>query len=197
MDIVLASASPRRQELLKNMGIRDFEVLPSLHEPPLDLNLQPGPAVEEIALGKARDAAARRPGSLVIAADTLVFLDGSPLGKPASESEAAGMLRRLSGRRHEVITGLAVISAGRESTEHALTYVKFRELSEAEIDWYVSTGEPMDKAGAYGIQGLGGLLIEGLEGDYFNVVGLPVAKLALMLKGAGLDVFRICKGAGN
>lgn len=188
--IILASASPRRRELLENMGLRDFLVRPSKHEEPYDASLEPGAAVEKIALMKGRDAAASAgPGDIVVAADTLVFLGGAPLGKPAGGDEAARMLRSLSGREHTVITGLAVISSSGERVCHESTRVRFRALSDVEINWYVKTGEPMDKAGAYGIQGLGSMLIEGIDGDYFNVVGLPVARLARELCAAGYNVF--------
>ena len=188
--IILASGSPRRRELLENMGIRDFTVRPSAHEEPFDEALPEGRAVEKIALMKGRDAArSAGAGDIVIAADTLVFLDGRPLGKPADEQEAAGMLRALSGREHRVITAAAILRDGREYVTHVTTAVRFRPLSEDEIDWYVGTGEPLDKAGAYGIQGLGGMLIEGIRGDYFNVVGLPVAALAGLLGRAGYNVF--------
>lgn len=188
--IILASGSPRRRELLENMGIHGFAVRPSAHEEPFDGALPEGEAVEKIALMKGRDAArSAGDGDIVIAADTLVFLDGRPLGKPAGEQEAAAMLRALSGQEHRVITAVAVLRDGREYVTHVTTGVRFRPLSQEEIDWYVGTGEPLDKAGAYGIQGLGGMLIEGIHGDYFNVVGLPVAALAGLLRKAGYNVF--------
>ncbi len=188
--IILASASPRRRELLEKMGVRDFAVRPSAHEEPFDASLTPYAAVERIALMKGRDVAAgAAPGDIVVAADTLVFLDGAPLGKPADRGEAARMLRALSGREHTVITGLAVLSRAGERVSHESTAVRFLPLTTAQIDWYVNTGEPMDKAGAYGIQGLGAMLIEGIRGDYFNVVGLPVCLLARELALAGYNVF--------
>ncbi len=172
------------------MGIRDFLVRPSAHEEPYDDALEPGAAVEKIALAKCRDAAASADsGDIVVAADTLVFLDGEPMGKPADARDAARMLRALSGREHTVITGLAVIANGVERTVHESTLVRFFPLTQAQIDWYVRSGEPMDKAGAYGIQGLGSLLVEGISGDYFNVVGLPAARLARLLCKAGFNVF--------
>ncbi len=188
--IILASASPRRRELLSAMGIGKFDIRPSAHESPLRTDMDEAGAVELIALGKARDISSKADkGDTVIAADTLVFLDGQALGKPRSEAEAKNMLSALSGREHRVITGLAVIADGREYTDAVTTLVRFLPLTEEQIDWYVSTGEPMDKAGAYGIQGLGGMLIEGITGDYFNVVGLPVARLARLLEAAGHKVF--------
>lgn len=188
--IILASASPRRREILRNMGIEDFDIRPTDHEEPFDSSLPPSRAVEKIALAKCRDAArSAGPGDIFIAADTLVFLDGAPLGKPRDASQARRMLRALSGREHQVMTGLAVIAGKLEQVDCVTTAVRFLPLTEAQIDWYVSTGEPLDKAGAYGIQGLGGMLIEGIRGDYYNVVGLPAARLASMLARAGYDVF--------
>lgn len=189
--LILASASPRRRELLNTMGIKDFSVRPSGHEEPYDPALTPGKAVESIALGKARDiAAAADPEDVIVAADTLVFLDGAPLGKPRDAADAARMLTALSGRTHTVVTGLAVLTNGREETRSVATEVRFAALTPECIDWYVSTGEPMDKAGAYGIQGRGGMLVEGIHGDYSNVVGLPVRVLAGMLERAGYAVFK-------
>lgn len=188
--LILASASPRRRELLNTMGIRKFAVRPSSHEESLDPSLEPGKAVEKIALGKARDiASSASRGDVVLAADTLVFLDGEPLGKPRDETDAARMLAALSGREHTVVTGLAVIAGGHVQTRSVSTAVRFAPLTKEQIDWYISTGEPMDKAGAYGIQGKGGMLIEGIDGDYYNVVGLPVHALAGMLQRAGISVF--------
>lgn len=188
--LILASASPRRRELFNTMGIRDFAVRPSDHEEPYDPTLGPGPAVERIALGKCRDiAGGASPEDIVVAADTLVFLDGAPLGKPRDTQDARRMLLSLSGREHTVITGLAVMTGGRCETGHVETAVRFSALSDREIDRYIATGEPMDKAGAYGIQGMGGMLIEGIRGDYFNVVGLPIRTLSGMLERAGYSVF--------
>ncbi len=188
--IILASASPRRRELLLKMGIDEFEIRPSSHEEPYDKSLGPEKAVERIALMKGRDiASGAEAGDIVIAADTLVFLDGEPLGKPRDDKDAVRMLSALSGREHRVITGLAVLSQGAERVCHAVTRVRFLPLTKEEIDWYVRSGEPMDKAGAYGIQGLGGLLVDSIDGDYYNVVGLPVSRLAAMLREAGFNVF--------
>ena len=189
MKLILASASPRRREILAGMGAVGFEIRPSDHESPLRRDLPVRSAVTEIALGKGRDIAKDcGPDDIVIAADTLVFLDGEPLGKPADADDAKRMLRALSGREHEVVTGMAVIRGDLTLRHAEVTDVRFRALSEAEIDWYVATGEPLDKAGAYGVQGLGRLLVQGIYGDYYNVVGLPAAPLALMLREAGLDL---------
>ena len=188
MNTVLASASPRRRELLTNLGIA-FSVMPSDRESAPVPGETPAETVARIALGKARDVSSRCPAdTLVIAADTLVYLDGEPLGKPSDRNEAASMLRRLSGRTHSVLTGVALILDGRELSRAEETAVSFRCLSDGEIDWYIGTGEPMDKAGAYGIQGLGSVLIDGINGDYFNVMGLPLCRLESMLREFGLSV---------
>lgn len=187
--LILASASPRRRELFEKMGFRDFLVRPSRREEPLDPSLPPEEAVEKIALGKGRDVAAAYPEDIVVAADTLVFLEGVPLGKPSDGADAARMLAALSGKEHKVITGLAVLSPRGVETAGVVTDVRFAPLTRRQIDWYVATGEPLDKAGAYGVQGRGGLLVESIRGDYYNVVGLPVRTLAGMLERAGYSVF--------
>lgn len=167
---------------MKNMGITEFSVIPAKGEETPPDGAAPDEAVRHIAAGKARQVAAEHKDALVIAADTLVFLDGEPLGKPSGEEDARRMLRRLSGRGHEVYTGVCVICGGEERCAAERTEVRFRELSDSEIDAYVATGEPMDKAGAYGAQGRGSVLIERIDGDFFNVMGLPVCRLYLMLK---------------
>ncbi|MGM9522452.1 MAG: Maf family protein [Oscillospiraceae bacterium] len=189
MKIVLASASPRRRELLREMGLESFEICPSSHEEAPAPGLTPRDTVAYIAEGKAREVLRNYgPDDIIIAADTLVYLDGAPLGKPKDKADAARMLSMLSGREHQVLTGLAV-SRGEKLLKYAeSTDVRFRPLTQDEIHWYVNSGEPMDKAGAYGIQGLGRLLIEGINGDYFNVVGLPVCRLCLMLRELGVEL---------
>lgn len=188
MRIILASQSPRRRELLGRMGITEFEVRPAKGEETAPAGLEPGALVEHLAEQKAaevcRDA---QSGDVVIAADTVVACDGKVLGKPRDEGQAREMLRLLSGRSHTVYTGVAVCRDGETLVEHEATQVRFRSLREEEIGQYVSTGEPMDKAGAYGIQGYGCLLVEGIQGDYFNVVGLPVCRLGGMLRRVGVD----------
>ena len=159
MKIVLASASPRRRELLGTMGIRDFAVRPAPYEEKPDGALSPAETVETLALGKAR-ACPADDDELVIAADTLVYLDGVPLGKPRDEADARRMLTALSGRRHQVYTGAAVRLGAREAVTHQGTDVFFRPLTAEEIDGYVAAGESLDKAGAYGIQGKGSLLVD-------------------------------------
>ena len=184
--IVLASGSPRRRELMHQMGIDDFEILPARGEENAPEGLTPAQLVEQLALQKAREVAALRPDCAVIGADTVVALGDEVLGKPESEARAKEMLRALSGRHHQVYTGVAVLAGGEEYTHVECTEVEFRALADEEIDAYVATGEPMDKAGAYGIQGRACTLIRGIRGDYYNVVGLPVCALHEML--AELDL---------
>ena len=187
MAIILASKSPRRRELLQTMGIEHFEVRPASGPETLPAaGASPAETVKAICAGKAAEAArTAAPDDIVIAADTLVFLDGKPLGKPADQADARRMLRALSGRTHTVWTGVAVSKNGRTDIRAVGTEVRFRPMTDAEIDSYVATGEPMDKAGAYGIQGRGCVYIEGIRGDYFNVMGLPVSTLYTMLQAAG------------
>ncbi len=187
--IVLASASPRRRELLEKLGLK-FEVAPS--NCPEDNNIgDPHELVKAIALQKASSVAARYRGVIVIGADTIGVLDGRILGKPRGAEEAKRMLESLGGKRHAVITGLAIIDTGTGKTlTHSVeTSVYFRKLAAAEIEAYVRSGEPLDKAGAYAIQGLGAVLVERIEGDYYNVIGLPLSALAECLKQFGIDVF--------
>ncbi len=171
--LVLASASPRRREILANAGFR-FEVRPaSVDETPLPQE-DPLGHVKRLAQAKA-EAVTAGPGEIVLAADTVVVLDGGILGKPADAGEARQMLRRLAGREHEVITGICLRHAGGWIVDAESTRVSFLPLSPEEIEAYVASGEPMDKAGAYGIQGLASKFVHRVEGCYFNVVGLPVA----------------------
>lgn len=186
--LVLASASPRRQDLLRNVGI-SFEVQPAhIPEDPLPGE---GPKIcaERLAREKALAVAQQRPQDAVLGADTVVVVDGQILGKPIDASDAARMLRLLSGREHQVITGVALVDRGQWSVASETTLVTMSEITEAEIANYVATGEPMDKAGAYAIQGIASRWIPRIEGDYGNVVGLPVALVWRMLKesGAGFD----------
>ena len=182
--IVLASGSPRRQELLRQIGL-DFTVRPSQAAEAYPEGLAPRQSVEYIAREKA-EAVARSPEEIVITADTMVFLDGAPLGKPRDASDALRMLTALQGRTHTVCTGVTVARGGTLLTESEETFVTFRGATEGELLSYIRTGEPMDKAGAYGIQGLGALFVEGIAGDYYNVVGLPLLRLSRMLARFGL-----------
>ena len=189
--IILASNSPRRKELLGRMGIEEFKVSAPNVDESVEEGLSPARIVEELSQRKARAAAKKAgPKDIIIAADTVVALDGSVLGKPRSEAGAFDMLSALSGREHHVYTGVTVLQGERAVTEHEETAVQFRELAPEEIRGYIATGEPMDKAGAYGIQGRGALLVSGIRGDYSNVVGLPVFRLGRMLSGFGIDLLK-------
>ena len=191
MDIVLASNSPRRRELLGQMGLKDFKVSAPNVDESVEDGLSPAEIVEQLSLRKAR-AAAKKSGSgeLIIAADTVVALDGAVLGKPRDEAGAFAMLSSLSGREHHVYTGVTVLRGEQAVTEHEETAVAFRTLEADEIWGYIATGEPMDKAGAYGIQGLGALLVSGIRGDYCNVVGLPVFRLGRILNQFGVNLLQ-------
>jgi len=182
--LILASGSPRRVELLRAAGFA-FEVRP----PAVDERVLPGedPAAHVIRLAreKAQQAGCGHPDTVVLAADTVVVIDGLVLGKPADDADAVAMLRRLSGRTHDVLTGVAVCADGATCAALERTAVRVVPLSEADIAWYVSTGEPRDKAGAYAIQGLASRFVDRIEGSYSNVVGLPVALVSQMLKNAG------------
>ena len=189
MQFVLASASPRRRELVELMGLTPLKILPAVGEEVAEPGLTGGALAETLALHKAREVAARcAPEDLVIGADTIVCLDDTVFGKPHDAADAARMLRALSGRAHTVYTGVAVIRGGEMRTHAEATAVHFRALTDAEIEGYIATGEPMDKAGAYGIQGKGSLLISGIEGDFFNVMGLPVCALGEILNTFGVDL---------
>lgn len=191
MSIILASNSPRRRELLAQIGIRDFQILSPDVDETVEPGLSPARMVETLSLRKAQAAAGRAGAEdLIIAADTVVALDGRVLGKPQDQGEAFAMLSALSGREHRVYTGVTVLGGGQAATEHEETAVAFRALSPEEIRDYIATGEPMDKAGAYGIQGVGALLVQGIRGDYCNVVGLPVFRLGRMLSGFGVKLPR-------
>jgi septum formation protein len=172
VSIILASTSPRRAELLTAAGIPFVTHRVDVDESALDGETAPACA-RRLARAKA-EAVARPPGAIVLGADTLVVVDGDALGKPLDEAAAAAMLRRLSGRTHEVVTGVAIVHDGGASVDVVSTQVTFETLTEAEIAWYVGTREPLDKAGAYGIQGGASRFVTRIEGSYSNVVGLPV-----------------------
>jgi len=182
-NIVLASGSPRRLELLKMMGIKDFKVIPDTSEEIIVPGLSPEEQVCRLSLQKAQNVARLcNNDEIVIAADTLVYLDNEPLGKPESLSDAEEMLRKLSGCKHSVYTGVTV-RKNKTCLSHAeKTDVFFKEISDNEIKAYVQTGEPMDKAGAYAAQSGAAVFIKRIEGDFFNVVGLPICRLSIMLK---------------
>ncbi|MBM3274710.1 MAG: septum formation inhibitor Maf [Candidatus Sericytochromatia bacterium] len=189
MKIVLASGSPRRAELLRQIGL-DFEV-DATHgtDETVRSGEDPAAAAERLARDKAAACRAARPDAdVVVAADTIVVLDGAILGKPADLREAAAMLAALSGRSHDVVTGFAVQARERILAGSEITHVRFRSLSDAEVTAYVATGDPLDKAGAYGIQGRAAVFVEGIAGDYFTVVGLPLARVATALRAVGVAV---------
>lgn len=185
--LILASASPRRRDLLTQIGL-EFGILPSTIEEKTN-ETEPVKLVAELALMKASDVA-RRVEGLVIGADTIVVDGKTVLGKPRSKEEAVEMLQRLSGRQHQVMTGVAVVDSetGDQWVDVEITQVCFRELTLQEIQHYVDSGEPMDKAGAYAIQQKGALFVNAIEGDYFNVVGLPLLKTVQLLQKAGVNI---------
>ena len=184
--LILASKSPRRYELLKQMGF-DFDVIPSGVKEDFVQGESPKAHVIRLAEGKALDVGGRYPDRWVIAADTIVYINGSILGKPKNREEALEMLRRLSGQEHSVLTGFSVHHLEKGIGDHGTvqTAVKVKTLSPVEMEWYIQTGEPFDKAGGYAIQGIGSFMIESIHGSYTNVVGLPLCELIQMLNRLG------------
>ncbi len=171
------------------LGVKDFEIIPARSEMDFPSDIFPGDAAVAVARAKALEVLPQAaPASLVLAADTVVSLDGRILEKPADEAEAFSMLRALSGRRHTVYSGVVMLYGGRELSRHEATDVLFRRLDDDEIRRYIATGEPMDKAGAYGAQGIASVFIERLDGDFFNVVGLPLCTLDKMLAELGFGI---------
>jgi len=190
MRIILASSSPRRKKLLAQMGLQ-FEVIPSECKENFLPEQSPAEIATKLALDKAKNVSAKiQEPALVIGADTIVVRENKILGKPKDKDEAYSMLCQLQGQVHQVITGLAVIDtqSGRCLTGYERTQVELAPLTPQEIKWYISTGEPMDKAGAYAIQGFGGILIKRISGCYHNVVGLPIHRLWVMLKQMGIQL---------
>jgi septum formation protein len=182
--LVLASQSPRRAELLQRLGL-DFEIVPAdIDESYVDHEM-PADHAERLAREKAFSVAQQRPDALVVGSDTIVVLDADVLGKPRDEREAVRMLLRLSGREHQVFTGVAVANGTRLESDLQRVVVRFRNLSERECEEYAATGEPLDKAGAYGIQGYGSALVEAIHGDYFAVMGLPVVCVLKLVRRFG------------
>lgn len=187
--IILASASPRRRALLEGIGLADFTILPSDADEELPENISPGEAVKLLAKTKAESVSKSAGGNaVVIAADTVVCYQDEILGKPADRGDAFRMLSMLSGKTHAVYTGFCVRNGSREILASERTEVEFRPLTSEEIWSYIDTGEPFDKAGAYGIQGLGAMLVRRIDGDYYNVMGLPVCRLSLALKEFGINL---------
>jgi nucleoside triphosphate pyrophosphatase len=183
--VVLASGSPRRRELLNLIGISP-EVRPANIDESMRPRETPRRHAERLAREKASAIATRDPNLITIGADTIVVINRKVLGKPADAAEAAAMLRKLSGREHTVITAVAVSRGKKVRSAVEEVRVKFRRLRDDEIDEYIATGEPMDKAGAYGIQGYGATIVECLDGDYFSVMGLPLARLVRLLRDVGV-----------
>ena len=183
MNIILASASPRRREILENTNVK-FDVISSSIEELVLEGESPCQMVMRLAFEKGIDIASKRKSDLVISADTIVVLDNTVLGKPKDEEEAKLMITNLSGRTHQVITGISLINLENDKKviDYVISNVKFKNLSEDDINDYIKTKESLDKAGAYGIQGYGALLVEEIQGDYFNIVGLPISKLSDLLK---------------
>ncbi|AAF10776.1 Maf family nucleotide pyrophosphatase [Deinococcus radiodurans] len=187
--VILASGSPRRRELLGNLGV-PFEVVVS-GEAEDSQETDPARLALELGQLKARAVAAQHPDAVVIAADTVVALGGTLLAKPADEAENAAFLRQQSGKTQQVYTGVCVISPAGEQSGVERTDVTFRALTEAEVTFYARSGEGLDKAGGYGIQGVGMALIERVEGDYSNIVGFPLALVLRLLRGAGVSAFGV------
>ncbi|EST56579.1 septum formation protein Maf [Brevibacillus panacihumi W25] len=187
--LILASSSPRRKELLQTLGL-SFSIQSSDVDETTDPGMQPQEIVEELALRKARKIASGLTEGVVLGSDTIVVLDGEILGKPVDDEDAYRMLHALQGCEHTVYSGIALIDAesGQSEVTHSRTQVRIRPLAPDEIRAYIATREPMDKAGSYAIQGIGATLVEGIEGDYFTVVGLPLRLTASMLSRFGIQV---------
>ena len=188
--IVLASASPRRKELLEKLGLK-FEVDVSGCEEKIDSELEPEEVVRRISITKAKSVAARHKNAVIIAADTVGVIGKKILGKPHTENEAGKMLKEISGKPHTVITGFTILDTATNKTVSGTvkTTVYIKKLTPQEIEAYVKTGEPLDKAGAYAIQGMGAVIVEKIEGDYYNVMGLPLNAVTETLKEFGIDVW--------
>ncbi|MFS0654681.1 Maf family protein [Bacillus sp. 179-C3.3 HS] len=185
---ILASQSPRRKELLDLAGY-SYEIHASQLKEEINRNLSPAENVQWLAEQKANDIHTKHPNAVVIGADTIVALDGTCLGKPKDQADASEMLQLLSGKTHQVLTGVTIQSENRKETFYESTEVTFWTLTQQEIDRYIKTGEPLDKAGSYGIQGKGALFVQKIAGDYFSVVGLPIAKTAKVLQTFGITPF--------
>ncbi len=179
--IILASGSPRRKELLMRIGV-DFDIMPCDADETYDDFLSPVQVVEHLARQKAEIVSKMVSDCVVIGSDTIVSIDGIILGKPGNKDEAYSMIKKLSGSWHEVITGICMYENDKHIIEHEITKVHFVDMSETEIAEYISTDEPYDKAGAYGIQGIAGMYIDSVQGDFYNIMGFPMAKVRNMLK---------------
>jgi septum formation protein len=186
--IILASGSPRRKELLEQIGLK-FEIVESGYEEDMGMISDPYGLVKFLALKKAENVAEQNEDAIIISADTFVVLDGEFIGKPKNREEAEELLKRLSGKIHEVVSGFAIIDTKDNNiiNDFGKAKVKFRALDDTEIKEYVATGEPLDKAGGYAIQNKASVFIESIEGDYYSIVGLPLAKVYLELKNMGVN----------
>lgn len=192
-EIILASASPRRKELLRQLIGDSFKIVSgSYHEKPQS-EMRPLDFIIHNSREKARDVASLTSSGIVIAADTVVLCDEEILGKPHTKDKAREMLRKISGKKVQVVTALTVIDIDRncQTSTSETTDVMIKQMSDAEIESYIETSEPLDKAGAFAIQGKGAIIVEKIEGDYFNVVGLPLFKLNKILRDFGVDVLKI------
>ncbi|MBR4910411.1 MAG: septum formation protein Maf [Clostridia bacterium] len=188
MRIILASKSPRRRELLSLLNL-DFTVMSEEVDETIDQSLPIESEIKRLSLEKAKAVASKAgENSIIISADTAVVLGDRVFGKPKDRAAAVGMLRALSGKTHKVITGVTVLSGAGSDTRAAVTEVTFKELNDAEINAYIDTGDPFDKAGAYALQGISCVFVSGIKGDHFNVYGLPVSLLADMLRGFGVRI---------
>ena len=187
--IILASQSPRRKHLLQQIGL-EFEIDPSDYEEDMSLKMKPNKLAEFLSLGKAKDVAQRHKDSIIISADTIVAIDEQVFGKPKTPERAKYMLKKLSGKVHSVITGFTIIDTEtqKQISKSVETKVYFKNLCEQEIDTYIASKEPLDKGGGYAIQGMGALFVERIEGDYFNIVGLPILALTTELKNFNVSV---------
>ena len=186
--LILASASPRRRELLQQVGVKFRVEVADIDETPLSAET-PAAYVARLALGKAQKVAANNPGCVVLGSDTTVVLDDEILGKPENDADARRILATLAGRRHQVMTAVALVRDDQQRQQTVITQVHFAALTAAQIAAYVATGEPADKAGAYGIQGLGAVLVDAIDGSYSNVVGLPLTETAAMLQEFNIPIW--------
>ena len=190
MSIILASGSPRRKELLEMLGVKELKIIPAKGEERPPENVGPEETVRALSLQKAREVASlyADKDDIVLAADTIVWFHDRIFGKPHSAEEAVQMLTELSGNTHQVYTGVALIRGGTIVSECEISNVRFRNIDRREIAAYVATGEPLDKAGSYGAQGKGALFVQKIDGDFFNVMGLPLCRLDAMLKKLGYEL---------
>jgi septum formation protein len=186
--IILASGSARRKEILEKLGF-PFEVVPSSYSEDMNQNLDPRELAKILSIGKAKDVAQNYKDAIVIGADTFISFNGKVLGKPITAEKAESMLLEMSGNCHEVVTGFTIIDTAQNKTisKSVVTKVYFKKLTKAEISSYTKSGEPLDKAGAYAIQGKGVLFVEKIEGDYLNIIGLPLSAVAEELKNFGIN----------